>query len=177
MTLNDLNKYEVKTREPISANILGLKVLSMPPPSSRGVSMVLALNILTQYTVPSGLSGSLGTHRVIESLKHAFTVRMNLSDPEFVNVSKFVADMISPEFSKKLKKTLNDNMTFGPIHYGGRWSQVHDHGTSHISIVHDHSTSHISIVDKREKMQQQIDSLHKQKGVLIEFNVYFVIWL
>ncbi|KAE8709130.1 hypothetical protein F3Y22_tig00110332pilonHSYRG00961 [Hibiscus syriacus] len=119
MTLNDLNKYEVKTREPISANILGLKVLSMPPPSSRGVSMVLALNILTQYTVPSGLSGSLGTHRVIESLKHAFTVRMNLSDPEFVNVSKFVADMISPEFSKKLKKTLNDNMTFGPIHYGG----------------------------------------------------------
>lgn len=41
MTLNDLKRYEVKIREPISANILGLKVLSMPPPSSGGVSMVL----------------------------------------------------------------------------------------------------------------------------------------
>ncbi|XP_039008265.1 glutathione hydrolase 1-like isoform X2 [Hibiscus syriacus] len=135
LTLNDLKRYEVKMREPISANILGLKVLSMPPPSSGGVSMVLALNILTQYAVPSGLSGSLGTHRLIESLKHAFAVRTDLGDPEFVDVSKVVANMISPEFANKLRKTINDNMTFGPIHYGGRWSQVHDHGTSHISIV------------------------------------------
>ncbi|KAK8587643.1 hypothetical protein V6N12_022128 [Hibiscus sabdariffa] len=135
MTLNDLKKYEVKMREPISANILDLKVLGMPPPSSGGVSMVLALNILTQYAVPSGLLGSLGTHRLIESLKHAFAMRMNLGDPEFVNVSEVVANMISPEFAKKLKKTIYDNMTFGPIHYGGRWNQVHDHGTSHISIV------------------------------------------
>ncbi|KAK8325577.1 hypothetical protein V6Z12_A11G061000 [Gossypium hirsutum] len=135
MTLNDLKRYEVKMREPISANILGLKVLSIPPPSSGGVSMVLALNILTQYAVPSGLSGSLGIHRLIESLKHAFAVRMNLGDPEFVDVSKFVTDMISLEFAKKLKSTIYDNMTFGPNHYGGRWSQVHDHGTSHISIA------------------------------------------
>ncbi|KAH1079945.1 hypothetical protein J1N35_019706 [Gossypium stocksii] len=135
MTLNDLKRYEVKMREPISANILGLKVLSMPPPSSGGVSMVLALNILTQYAVPSGLLGSLGIHRFIESLKHAFAVRMNLGDPEFVDVSKFVTDMISLEFAKKLKSTIYDNMTFGPNHYGGRWSQVHDHGTSHISIA------------------------------------------
>ncbi|TYJ08248.1 hypothetical protein E1A91_A11G061300v1 [Gossypium mustelinum] len=119
MTLNDLKRYEVKMREPISANILGLKVLSIPPPSSGGVSMVLALNILTQYAVPSGLSGSLGIHRLIESLKHAFAVRMNLGDPEFVDVSKFVTDMISLEFAKKLKSTIYDNMTFGPNHYGG----------------------------------------------------------
>ncbi|XVF61722.1 hypothetical protein PTKIN_Ptkin08bG0153000 [Pterospermum kingtungense] len=26
-------------------------------------------------------------------------------------------------------------MTFGPSHYGGRWNQIHDHGTSHVSIV------------------------------------------
>ncbi|MBA0559725.1 hypothetical protein Golob_016674, partial [Gossypium lobatum] len=137
MTLNDLKRYEVKMREPISANILGLKVLSMPPPSSGGVSMVLALNILTQYAVPSGLLGSLGIHRLIESLKHAFAARMNLGDPEFVDVSKFVTDMISLEFAKKLKSTIYDNMTFGPNHYGGRWrwSQVNDHGTSHISIA------------------------------------------
>ncbi|XP_022774920.1 glutathione hydrolase 1-like isoform X2 [Durio zibethinus] len=135
LTLNDLKKYEVKTREPISVNILGLKILGMPPPSSGGVSMMLILNILAQYAVPSGLSGSLGIHRLIEALKHAFAVRMNLGDPEFVDVSKVVADMLSPKFAQELKKTIFDNMTFGPSHYGGRWNQIDDHGTSHVSIV------------------------------------------
>ncbi|EOX92239.1 Gamma-glutamyl transpeptidase 1 isoform 2 [Theobroma cacao] len=136
LTVDDLKKYEVKMREPISANILGLKILGMPPPSSGGASMMLVvLNILAQYGVPSGISGSLGTHRLIEALKHAFAVRMNLGDPDFVDVSKVVADMLSPKFAEELKKTIYDNMTFGPGHYGGRWNQIHDHGTSHVAIV------------------------------------------
>ncbi|TXG74759.1 hypothetical protein ES288_1Z013100v1 [Gossypium darwinii] len=122
LTITDLKKYKVKVREPITANILGLKIITMPLPSSGGVSMMLVLNILAQYAIPSGLSGSLGTHRLIEALKHAFAVRMNLGDPDFVKVSKVVADMLSPK-------------TFGPNYYGGRWNQIHDHGTSHLSIV------------------------------------------
>ena len=78
------------------------------------------MNILAQYAVPSGLSGSLGIHRLIEALKHAFAVRMNLGDPEFVDVSEVVADMLSPKFAEELKKTIYDNITFGPSHYGGR---------------------------------------------------------
>ncbi|KAB2037059.1 hypothetical protein ES319_D03G047500v1 [Gossypium barbadense] len=135
LTLTDLKKYEVKMREPITANVLGLKILSMPPPSSGGVSMTLILNILAQYAIPTGLTGSLGTHRLIEALKHAFAVRMNLGDPDFVNVSQVVADMLSPKFAQELKKTIHDNMTFGPKYYGGRWNQIDDHGTSHVSIV------------------------------------------
>ncbi|KAL1107488.1 hypothetical protein V6Z11_D03G048300 [Gossypium hirsutum] len=135
LTITDLKKYKVKVREPITANILGLKIITMPLPSSGGVSMMLVLNILAQYAIPSGLSGSLGTHRLIEALKHAFAVRMNLGDPDFVKVSKVVADMLSPKFALELKKTINDNRTFGPNYYGGRWNQIHDHGTSHLSIV------------------------------------------
>ncbi|KAK8325579.1 hypothetical protein V6Z12_A11G061000 [Gossypium hirsutum] len=112
-----------------------ISIYGTKPFYNGSIGLNLALNILTQYAVPSGLSGSLGIHRLIESLKHAFAVRMNLGDPEFVDVSKFVTDMISLEFAKKLKSTIYDNMTFGPNHYGGRWSQVHDHGTSHISIA------------------------------------------
>ncbi|KAE8663676.1 Gamma-glutamyltranspeptidase 1 [Hibiscus syriacus] len=41
LTLTDLKKYEVKMREPVSANVLGLEILSMPPPSSGGASMAL----------------------------------------------------------------------------------------------------------------------------------------
>ncbi|XP_039044957.1 glutathione hydrolase 1-like [Hibiscus syriacus] len=135
LTLTDLKKYEVKMREPVSANVLGLEILSMPPPSSGGASMALILNILAQYAIPSGLSGSLGTHRLVEALKHAFAVRMNLGDPEFVDVTKVVADMLSPKFAQELRKTIYDNTTFGPKNYGGRWNQINDHGTSHVSIV------------------------------------------
>lgn len=82
--------------------------------------MPQTLNILAQYGVPSGVSGPLGIHRQIEALKHGFAVRMNLGDPDFVNISNVLSDMLSPKFAESLKKTIYDNMTFGPGHYGGR---------------------------------------------------------
>jgi gamma-glutamyltranspeptidase len=80
------------------------------------------LNILAQYGAPSGISGPLGIHREIEALKHAFAVRMNLGDPDFINVTEVVSDMLSPKFAEMLKKTIYDNMTFDPRHYGGRYA-------------------------------------------------------
>lgn len=60
---------------------------------------------------------------------------MNLGDPDFVDVSKVLSDMLSTKFAEDLKKTIFDNMTFNPSHYGGRWNIIHDHGTSHLCIV------------------------------------------
>lgn len=78
------------------------------------------LNILAQYPIPSGISGPLGVHREIEALKHVFAVRMNLGDPDYIDVSRVLSNMLSPKFAKDLQKTINDNMTFDPGHYGGR---------------------------------------------------------
>ncbi|XP_072971592.1 glutathione hydrolase 1-like [Typha angustifolia] len=135
LTMEDLQKYQVKVQEPISADVMDLKILGMPPPSSGGAGMILILNILAQYRIPSGVSGTLGLHRLIESLKHFFAIRMNLGDPDFVNVSGVLSDMLSVKFAEELKKTIFDNMTFSPSHYGGRWNILHDHGTSHLCIV------------------------------------------
>ncbi|ESQ28763.1 hypothetical protein EUTSA_v10019745mg [Eutrema salsugineum] len=135
ITLKDLQSYRVKVKEPLSANILGYRLLGMPPPSSGGAAMTLILNILSQYGIPSGVSGSLGVHRLVEALKHAFAIRMNLGDPDFVDVSTVVADMLSPKFAQDLKRKINDEKTFDPKHYGGMWNQIEDHGTSHLSII------------------------------------------
>ncbi|XP_027336378.1 glutathione hydrolase 1-like [Abrus precatorius] len=143
LTMKDLKSYNVKQKEPISIDVLGLKILGMPPPSG-GSSMMLLLNILDQYELPSGLSGALGVHREIEALKHVFAVRMNLGDPDFVNVTGVLSDMLSRRFAKILKNDISDNKTFGPSHYGGRWNQIHDHGTSHISVI-DHERNAISM--------------------------------
>lgn len=45
---------------------------------------------------------------------------MNLGDPDFVDVSKVVSDMLSPKFAEDLKKTIFDNRTFDPSYYGGK---------------------------------------------------------
>lgn len=134
LTLEDLKKYTVKQKEPISIDFLGLKILGMPPPSG-GPQMMLLLNILAQYEFPSGLSGSLGIHREIEALKHVFSVRMNLGDPDFVNITEVLSDMLSTKFAQVLKKDINDNKTYDSSHYGGKWNQINDHGTSHLSII------------------------------------------
>ncbi|KAL9861657.1 putative aminoacyltransferase, Glutathione hydrolase [Arabidopsis thaliana] len=135
MTLKDLQSYRVKVRKPLSVDILGYRLLGMPSPSSGGAAMMLVLNILSQYGIPSGVSGSLGVHRLVEALKHTFAVRMNLGDPDFVDVSKVISDMLSTNFAQGLKKKINDNKTFDPNYYGGRWDQINDHGTSHLSII------------------------------------------
>lgn len=83
------------------------------------------LNILAQYKLPSGLLGPLGIHREIEALKNVVAVRTNLGDPDFYNVSKVLSDMLSPKFAQQLKKTINDNKTFDPRHYGGRSVLLH----------------------------------------------------
>jgi gamma-glutamyltranspeptidase/glutathione hydrolase/leukotriene-C4 hydrolase len=84
------------------------------------IFMLQLLNILAQYELPSGLSGTLGIHREIEALKHVFAVRMNLGDPDFVNITEVLSDMLSTKFAKVLKKDINDNMTYNSSHYGGK---------------------------------------------------------
>ncbi|KAL5556446.1 hypothetical protein UlMin_038682 [Ulmus minor] len=163
LMMKDLQTYQVKLKNPLSADIMGLKLLSMPPPS-RGPPMILMLNILAQYGLPSGVSGSLGVHREIEALKHAYAVRMNLGDPDFVN--------ISPKFAKELKKTINDNMTFDPEHYGGRWNQIHDYGTSHLSIILSPSTR----IVLNNEMDDFSIPMSVTAGVLPPAPVNFIVW-
>ncbi|XP_057774854.1 glutathione hydrolase 1-like isoform X2 [Salvia miltiorrhiza] len=135
LSMEDLERYRVELRRAVRANVMGVEVVGMPPPSSGGAAMVLMLNILAGYRDNSDIPRSLMVHRQIEALKNAFAVRMNLGDPDFVDVRRVLKDMLSEEFAAQLRKTILDNATFNSSHYGGRWNQIHDHGTSHISIV------------------------------------------
>ncbi|KAL5703852.1 Gamma-glutamyltranspeptidase 1 [Ranunculus cassubicifolius] len=135
LTRRDFEQYRIKVKKPLFTEVWGYQILGMPPPSSGGAGMTLMFNILSQYGVPKTISDTLNLHRYIESLKHMFAVRMNIGDPDFVNISNVISDMLSIKFAKELKQTIFDNMTFSSNHYGGKWNQIQDHGTSHISIV------------------------------------------
>ncbi|ESQ28247.1 hypothetical protein EUTSA_v10019543mg [Eutrema salsugineum] len=86
--VNLVRDIQFKVKKPLSVDILGYRLLGMPLPSSGGAAMILVLNILSGYGIPAVVSGPLGVHRLVEAMKHAFAVRMNLGDPDFVDVTK-----------------------------------------------------------------------------------------
>ncbi|XP_011621064.1 gamma-glutamyltranspeptidase 3 [Amborella trichopoda] len=135
ITMDDLRNYRVEVSEPVKFEAFGHEILGMPPPSSGAVGLSLVLNIFASYGNSNAAKGDLGLHRLIEAMKHMFAIRMNLGDPNFVNVTSCMLDMLSSEFASKIRERILDNTTFPPDYYMNQWSQLRDHGTSHFCIV------------------------------------------
>ncbi|PKA56384.1 Gamma-glutamyltranspeptidase 3 [Apostasia shenzhenica] len=135
VTMEDLRNYRVRVKEALAAEIMGYRVLGMPPPSSGTLGLALVLNILTGYKSLNESRGLIGLHRLIEAFKHMFALRMNLGDPDFVDIAEYVSDMLSPAFADEIRKKIFDNTTFDPSYYLPQWNQLKDHGTSHVCVV------------------------------------------
>ncbi|GMN50667.1 hypothetical protein TIFTF001_019821 [Ficus carica] len=135
LTMEDLRTYKVDVMDAMAADVMGYTIFGMPPPSSGTLGLSLILNIFESYRSSDAAKGDLGVHRLIEALKHMFAIRMNLGDPDFVNISKYEKVMLSHDFADQIRKRIFDNTTFPPDYYLNRWSQLRDHGTSHFCIV------------------------------------------
>ncbi|KAH1160964.1 hypothetical protein GYH30_000054 [Glycine max] len=135
LMMEDLRNYKLEVTDATTVNVMAYTVYGMPPPSSGTLALSLVLNILDSYGGPDAARGNLGLHRLIEALKHMLAVRMNLGDPNFVNIDDTIYKMLSPSFAKDIQHMIFDNTTFPPEYYMNRWSQLRDHGTSHMCIV------------------------------------------
>ncbi|KAL9324705.1 hypothetical protein ACSQ67_009562 [Phaseolus vulgaris] len=136
LTMEDLRNYKLEIADAMTLNVMGYTIYGMPPPSSGTLALSLVLNILDSYGDPDAARGNLGVHRLIEALKFMFAIRMNLGDPNFVeNIDDTISKMLSPSFAKEIQQKILDNTTFPPEYYMNRWSQLRDHGTSHMCIV------------------------------------------
>jgi gamma-glutamyltranspeptidase/glutathione hydrolase len=85
ITEQDLAAYRPRWRDPIHGTYRGYSLLTMPPSSSGGVTMIETLNILeAQGALPPYGSAAYG-RRLGDALHRAFTDRNDrLGDPEFV---------------------------------------------------------------------------------------------
>lgn len=102
--------------------------LSSDPEIAPLFFLLQILNILAKYGYAAAYNGLEGLHRLIEAFKHTYAVRMNLGDPDFVDVDSVVADMLDPNFAASLQSQIFDNTTFPTEYYGGRYkfgSQIH----------------------------------------------------
>ena len=103
----DLAAYKAVERAPIKGTFLGYEIISMPPPSSGGVALVEALNILEALNIQKTTRGSVESlHLVAEAMRRAFLDRARfLGDPDFVQVP--VAKLTSKSHARDQAKTIS----------------------------------------------------------------------
>jgi len=82
----DLAGYRALERAPIVGQYHGARVVSAPPPSSGGVGLVEALNVLAQFDLHDATPVER-KHLIIEAMRRAHRDRaVYLGDPDFVDV-------------------------------------------------------------------------------------------
>src|SRR5262245_9968075 len=86
LTVEDLAAYQTIIRDPVIGQYRGYRIHSFPPPSSGGVAVIQALNILEGFDLAAlGAGSSASIHRIAEALKLSFADTQTLvSDHEFV---------------------------------------------------------------------------------------------
>ncbi len=110
ITLDDLKGYRPQRRTPIHGRYRGYDVISMPLPSSGGMTLIQMLNVLEGYDLAaSGFGSARVVHLVAESMRRAFADRaLYLGDPDF-NSEIPIDRLISKTYAAELRKSIRDD--------------------------------------------------------------------
>jgi gamma-glutamyltranspeptidase / glutathione hydrolase len=146
LSAEDLAGYAVVERAPVEMAFRGLRVLSMPPPSSGGVALIETLGAWQARhpadadvaRLPRGSSGAL--HPLVEALKHGFADRArHLGDPDFVKMD--VARFVDPRYHAELARRIKPDAVLPRDAYGTLAgppaAPPRDGGTTHLSVIDD----------------------------------------
>jgi len=130
----DLERYEVREREPLRGRFRGYEVYSAPPPSSGGACLLQILDVMDSYTTTPPVP--LYFHALAEAMKHAFADRAAvLGDPDaHPEVGPDVAAMLSSEHIARIRKAIVPGATRDAARCGKRWLKD-DGGTTHYSVL------------------------------------------
>lgn len=179
VTQKDIENYVPTLRSPVVAHdIQGFSIAGVPPPSSGGAAIVGIVRFLAGYQTPwASFAKTLSVHRFVEACRHAFSIRMSLSDPAYntATVQDAVRDLVQGSYMEELRRATLDNTTLPLSRYGGaKWAQLNDTDGNaeakdakegdrrrqrgrergrrrlwrEFGYLEDHGTSHFSIVDK-----------------------------
>lgn len=135
ITRDDLAGYTPKVRQAVRFDYRGYEIISMPPPSSGGVCLAEALNILSTVPFRDVYRSDPGRamHVYVEALKHAFADRARwLGDEDFVQVPR--ERLTDPAYARSLARRINPTRTAERDAYGDM-SLSPDGGTSHFCVV------------------------------------------
>jgi gamma-glutamyltranspeptidase/glutathione hydrolase len=156
ITLEDLVKYQPKMREVLRAkynsNGQSWEVLTSPPPSSGGVAVIEALNMLQSVPL-KGWDDVESVHMVAEVMRRVFADRaVYLADPDYSNVP--VAGLTDPCYAREVSTTIDPQhassskvIKAGNPHICGIAASNATAPQTLVSLGEGSHTTHFSVVD------------------------------
>lgn len=138
ITKEDLARYEAEELDPVKGTYRNYEIISMPPPSSGGVTLIEMLNIIEGFDIKKmGHNSAKSLHVLTEAMRRGYSDRaLHLGDPNF-NPQMPVDEVTSKEYAAKLRETINlkkasvsDSANFSAAHLQFKSPQ-----TTHVSVV------------------------------------------
>jgi gamma-glutamyltranspeptidase / glutathione hydrolase len=132
-TLRDLAAYRAVQREPVRFFYGSVKITSAALPSSGGVTLAQALQILEHFDL-GPLSTPESAHLVTEALRRAYQDRARyLGDPDFVRAP--VARLVSKAYAQERAASIDAAKATPSAFLGGGALPSRGGSTTHFSIV------------------------------------------
>lgn len=141
-TMEDLAAYRVKLRQPVQAEYAGMKLTSAALPSSGGLVMAIALNILSQFDIEN-MDDTTSTHVLVEAMRRAYRDRAEyMGDSDFVEVP--VERLLEIEYAKSLSESIDlKHATSSADLPSATGMMVESNNTTHFSVV-DHAGNRVA---------------------------------
>ena len=158
ITKADLMRYQAKMREPVKGSYRGYNLITSPPPSSGGLTLVNMLNILEGYDVAKmGRSSADFMHVFIEAQKLGFSDRNKyMADSDYVKVP--MGGMVDKNYAAERRKQINLNQANNAVKFGdpAKYSSG--------------STTSFSVIDKEGNMITVTQTINDffGAGVIVE---------
>jgi len=132
-TLADLAAYKVIERKPLAGSYHGARIVSASPPSSGGIAIVDALNILSGFDL-HGVDSATRKHLVIEAMRRAYRDRAQyLGDPDFVSMPLRL--LTSPDYASGQRASIRTDKAMPSDMLPGIGSQPVGMQTTHFSVL------------------------------------------
>jgi gamma-glutamyltranspeptidase/glutathione hydrolase len=134
ITLQDLESYAAKWRDPLVADWRGYRVIAAPPPSSGGFALIQLLKIkdyTEHYFADVPHNSAQYIHLVAEIEKRVFADRAEyLGDPDFVD--NRIDELVSEEYIRARAQEINPDVISMDV---GAGTGLETHDTTHYSVL------------------------------------------
>jgi len=132
-TLQDLEAYRIIERKPLVGTYHGARIVSASPPSSGGIAVLDALNILAGFDLHR-YDSATHKHLVIEAMRRAYRDRaIYLGDPDFVKMP--LAQLSSLDYAAGQRSSIRTDKAMPSSMLPGIESEPAGMQTTHFSVL------------------------------------------
>ncbi len=164
LMLEDLAKYDVVERKPIIGNFHDFTVISAPPPSSGGIVLMSALNILEPYDLKKlGDRTPDSMHLIVEAYRRAFMDRAEyMGDPDYNSIP--TAALISRKYAAAWRSGIDPHLATPSAGLHRPEGFLPPAPTTAGQRRESHDTTHYSVVDAEGNAVSVTTTLNNEFG-------------